>query len=241
MKNITLKNMALYSLLSILILYSPIKAQELSVGADVVSRYIWRGIESGGNSPSIQPNIEFSVSGFSIGMWGALPTANPDALNEMDLYTGYSFDLDNSGGLYVGLTDYMFPNSGVKIGNFKNYNDEGGPGAHYIEANAIYSGPESFPISFSFNIFFYNLEHSPIYLEVGYSTSVADVPLDIFVGGTPGEDNMYYGVDNFSIINAGLKVSKEIKISESFSLPLFGSIILNPASEDLFYVLGISL
>lgn len=241
MKNININKIFLFAVFFSLFYMIPTSAQDLSVGADIVSRYIWRGIESGGNSPSIQPNIKFSTGGFSLGMWGALPTANPDALNEMDLYTGYSFDLNTSGSLYFGLTDYMFPNSGVKIGNFNNYDDEDGPGAHYIEFNLAYSGPESLPIYASINIFFYNLKNNPMYFELGYSTTVKDVPLSIFLAGTPGEETMYYGVDNFSIINTGIKVSKEIKITDSFSLPVFGSVILNPASEDLFYVFGFSL
>ena len=241
MKIFNIKYIPMINLVITLFFISPINAQELSVGADVVSRYIWRGIESGGHSPSIQPTIEFSTSGFALGVWGALPTANPDALEEMDIYANYSFNLNNLGSFSLGFTDYMFPNSGTKIGNFNNYDDEGGPGAHFIEANVIYSGPESLPIYLSVNVFFYNLENNPIYFELGYSTSVSNTPLDVFIGGTPGEDGMYYGVNNFSIINTGIKVSKEIKFTDSFSLPVFGSVILNPASEDLYYVLGISL
>ena len=241
MKNIKIKYLAFLSILFVLIFYPSIKAQDLSLGADIVSRYIWRGIESGGNSPSIQPNISFSTGGFSVGFWGAFPTANPDALNEIDFYTGYAIDFGSSSNLYLGITDYMYPNSGVKIGNFNNYDDPDGPGAHYVEANAIYTGPESFPLIFSFNMFVYNVANNPMYFEVKYSTTVADVPLDLFIGGTPGDEAMYYGVSNFSIINTGFKVTKEIKITDSFSLPVFGSVILNPASEDLFYVLGITL
>lgn len=241
MKIFNIKYILMINIVIELFFVSQLNAQELSVGFDVVSRYIWRGIESGGHSPSIQPTIEFSTSGFALGVWGALPTANPDALEEMDIYVNYSFNLNNSGSVSFGFTDYMFPNSGTKIGNFNNYDDEGGPGAHFIEANATYSGPESLPVYLSFNIFFYNLANNPIYFELGYSTSVSDVPLDIFIGGTPGEEEMYYSVNNFSIINTGIKVSKEIKFTDSFSLPVFGSIILNPASEDLYYVLGISL
>ena len=35
--------------------------------------------------------------------------------------------------------------------------------------------------------------------------------------------------------------SKEIKVTDSFSLPVFGSVILNPNSQDLFFVFGFSL
>ncbi len=218
----------------------PISAQNISIGTDIVSRYIWRGSDLGQNTPSIQPTIEFSTGGFTAGFWGAWATAN-NVTNEIDIYASYGFDLSNAGGLILGVTDYTNPNDGTKIGNFNNYNNAKGRGAHFLEGNINYSGPGSFPISLSFNFFFYNVANNPIYFEVGYGTTVKDVGLNLFVGGTPGEKGYYYGVDNLSIINTGIKVSKDIKITDSFSLPIFGSVILNPATENMYYVLGISL
>jgi hypothetical protein len=43
---------------------------EFSVGADVVSRYIWRGADYG-NSRAVQPAVAFSVAGFKAGFWGS--------------------------------------------------------------------------------------------------------------------------------------------------------------------------
>ncbi len=223
------------------ILAAPIYAQEFSVGTDIVSRYIWRGIDLGDNTPSIQPTISFSTGGFTAGFWGAWPTANPGGLDEIDIYANYAIDLTKAGSLTFGFTDYTNPNSGTKIGNFNNYDNANGPGAHFLEGNLIYSAPESFPIYLSFNIFFYNVQNNPIYIEAGYSTSVKDVGVSLFVGATPGESVGYYGVTKLSVINTGIKVSKEVKVTDSFSLPVFGSVILNPASEDLFFVLGFSL
>ncbi len=241
MKLFDIRKSFIGNLLLILFLASTIYAQEFSVGTDVVSRYIWRGSDLGENTPSIQPSLSFSAGGFTAGFWGALPTANPKGLNEIDIYASYAIDLTTAGSLSLGVTDYTNPNSGTKMGNFHNWDDPQGPGAHFLEGNLIYTAPESFPIYLSFNIFFYNVENNPIYMEVGYSTSLKDVWIDLFLGGTPGESAGYYGVSKFSAINTGIKVSKEVKISDSFSLPVFGSIILNPASEDLFFVLGFSL
>lgn len=241
MRGLKTKFVLLPGLLLILFVSGSLKAQDLSLGTDIVSRYIWRGTDLGSNTPSIQPTIEFSTGGFAFGFWGAWSTADPAGLDEIDIYANYSVDLAESGGLSFGVTDYTNPNSGTKMGNFNNYDNPNGPGAHFIEGNVSYSGPSSFPISLSLNYFMYNVANNPFYFEVGYSTKVKDVGLDLFVGGTPGEKAAYYGVTNFSIINTGFKVSKEIKITDSFSLPVFGSIILNPASEDTYFVLGFSL
>ena len=69
------------------------------VSADVVSRYVWRGTELG-NSPHIQPTVEYSTGGLAIGAWGSYGFA--DGYQESDLYVNYGFDF----GLSVGLTDY---------------------------------------------------------------------------------------------------------------------------------------
>lgn len=216
-----------------------IAAQELSVGTDFVSRYVWRGTDFG-NSPSIQPTIEFDTGGLAIGFWGAYATNDP--YQEIDFYGGYSFDLKKSGSIYLGYTDYMFPAAGFDFTNFNNYDDPAGPGSHYVEVNASYSGPESVPISVSFNIFVHNVMDNPVYFELGYSIPVGDVGLDLFLGGSAGNGAAYYGsTKKFDIVNTGIKASKTIKITDSFSLPVFGSVFANPATNSLFYVIGFSL
>jgi hypothetical protein len=222
-------------------------AQELSVGTDVVSRYIWRGTDFG-DSPSIQPTVELGAGGFAVGFWGAYPTNEGTDADEVDFYAGYNFDINSSGSIYLGFTDYMFPTSGFELTNFNNYDDTSGAGSHYIEINAGYSGPESFPISLSLNVFFHNVMDNPLYFELGYSCAVQDVGLDFFVGGAIGDGAAYYGAvkddgtpKTFDIVNAGITASKEIKFTDDFSLPIFGSVIVNPATESLFYVFGFSL
>jgi hypothetical protein len=241
MKNSNYKNIVLIVFVNLLFTIGNSNAQELSVGTDFVSRYIWRGIELGGNTPSFQPTVKLTVSSLTAGFWGAYSLSDSKGLNEIDIYASYSFELSDAGSLSFGVTDYTNPNSGTKIGNIHNHNDEEGPGAHFIELNAGYAGSESFPLSLSFNMFLYNLKNNPIYLQVGYSTSIENVVLDLFAGGTPGEDTEYYGTTNFSIINFGFTASKSIKFTEDFSLPIFGSVILNPASENLFFVAGFRL
>lgn len=227
--------------------------QEVSVGADIVSRYVFRGEDLGANSPSIQPDIEFNMDGFKAGFWGAYSFSNSNALDEIDIYAAYSVDIAETGSISLGITDYINPNNGIKLGNLNNYDDLEGPGAHWVELIAEYTGPESLPISLLFGMYLYNAENNPIYFQVGYTTSIKDIELNAFIGCTNGDDALYdedgdgnvdytgyYGVEKFSIINVGFTASKSIKITDSFSIPLFGSVILNPATENMYYVLGVS-
>ncbi|MBK7629177.1 MAG: hypothetical protein IPJ23_00235 [Ignavibacteriales bacterium] len=52
-------------------------AQDLSltVSADLVSRYIWRGIDVN-DAVNIQPNLSLAVGGFSAGFWGSYSLSN---------------------------------------------------------------------------------------------------------------------------------------------------------------------
>lgn len=230
-----MKKSKIFSLFAVIILAVSINAQELSVGSDFVSRYVWRGADFG-NTFSIQPGIGFSASGFEVGAWGSYPlTTTSNGSEELDLYASYSAELGNSGSLSVLVTDYFFPNNGLKIGNYDD------PGAHTIEAGLSYGGPDSFPISLSAYMNVYNDDDNTVYFEAGYSTALQDVACDFFVGGTPGGDAGYYGTTEFNLINVGLTLSKDIKITEDFSLPVFGSYILNPNTEVSFLVFGVSL
>ncbi|MDR2859672.1 MAG: hypothetical protein LBV64_04685, partial [Mediterranea sp.] len=64
---------AVVALLQLIFVSIPAIAQdktEVSVGADVVSGYIWRGTELGG--VSVQPGITLSRSGFSLTAWSSV-------------------------------------------------------------------------------------------------------------------------------------------------------------------------
>ena len=215
----------------VVLLTSIVSAQTaVSGGADFVSRYMWRGLDFG-NTFSIQPSLALASGDFEIGFWGSYPFTNPAGGNEeMDLYLGYGV-----GDFSVLVTDYYFPVGGGKYGNYKD------PGSHTIEVGLSYGGSESFPISLAAYMNVYNDDDNTVYFELGYSTEVSEVAVDLFVGGTPGGDGGYYGTTDFNLINIGVTASKDIKITDDFSLPIFSSYVLNPNLEIGSLVFGFSL
>jgi hypothetical protein len=222
---------ALVTFVSSLSLYAQ---AEVSLGTDVVSRYVWRGTDFG-QTPSIQPALDFTARGFSAGFWGAYQLgrdASSLPADELDFYLGYSLEL-GSANLDLVVTDYYFPNSGIKFGNY-----EDGTGAHIIEVGGTVSLSDFYLAGF---VNVYNDADNSSYFELGYSTSVQSVDLSLFAGATPGGTNMYYGTTDFNFVNVGVTASKEIKITDDFSLPIFGSYILNPNQEIAHFVFGISL
>jgi len=55
--------------------------------ADIVSRYVWRGMLFGG-TPHVQLTASYSKGGFSAGVWGSYGVAMP--FYEIDLFASYS-------------------------------------------------------------------------------------------------------------------------------------------------------
>ncbi len=225
--------------LAIAIIATTAKAQ-FSVGADLVSRYVFRGVDFG-NSPAVQPTVEFAAGNFSIGAWGSFalssntdteyddfgnPYVSSSNFNETDLYLSYGFDF----GLSLGLTDYYYP--GSKWGEFGDK-----VSSHALELNL---GFETGDLSLAANYMLNNsvegagAEDGIMYFEAGYAFK----NVDVFVGAG---DGWHTDDTEFAVVNLGLGTSKEIKFSESFSLPVFGQVIMNPNTEQLHLVVGISL
>lgn len=227
-----LNRMYKYALFTIFLMISGTLSAQTAVsgGADFVSRYLWRGLDFG-NTFSIQPSVALTSGNFEIGFWGSYPFTNTAGGNEeMDLYLGYTL-----GDFSVLVTDYYFPNSSGKYGNYED------PGAHTLEVGLSYGGTEAFPISVTAFMNVYNDKDNTVYFELGYSTEVSEVAVDLFVGGTPGGDGGYYGTTDFNLINIGITASKDVKITDEFSLPVFSSYILNPNTEIAYLIFGVSL
>lgn len=197
---------------------------QLSVSAEAYNRYVWRGADFG-NSPSIQPDINYTAGNFEIGTWAAFATNGDPAGTEVDFYASYTFDTD-AGDFSLSVTDYTFPDE-----DFGTYFSSA---SHFIELGGGYSGPESFPISIFTGVFVTNDDDYSIYTELGYEVS----NVSLFLGFTPTESALY-GTTGAGVINTGISVSRDVRISEFFSLGLSSSVIANPYSDNLYFLVGI--
>ena len=198
-----------------------------NAGLDIYSSYIWRGIKFG-TGAAFQPSVDFTAGGFTIGAWGSFSTGDTEAA-EADLYASYGFNLGENASLSFTVTDYYFPGSAY----FEST-------SHYIEPLVnIGLGNLSLTAAYMFYESAAN-GSGDIYLQAGYAAG----PVSITIGGGNGQYSLEDAEDEedkFAISNIGIGTSKEIKITDSFSLPISGSIILNPSTEQFFVVVGISL
>ncbi len=229
--------------------YSHAQKLSLSANADLVSRYVWRGLNIN-DQPNIQPAITFKLSNLQLGFWGSYGLSHTNSTDELhstsheiDAWISYSIPIENFANITAIVTDYYYPNGGIRIGNFHNYDDKNGHGAHTVEAGLSIAGAESFPLTLSGYMNVYNDKGNNIYFQAEYTTTVDDFGLSIFAGAAVGSEDtpLYYGTDKFNLINAGIKALKQIKISESFSLPVYCSYIINPKAEISYLIFGISI
>ncbi len=219
---------------------------DVDAGADLVNRYVWRGLDFG-DAPAIQPWLNFNLGGLDAGFWASYATSNNNwaasPFAEIDAYISYTYQIPNSVALTAIVTDYYFPSAGPDYLNYDNYDNEDGPGAHVIELGFGIAGPESIPLTFYGFVNVHNDEGNNMYFQLNYATAVKDVGLDFFIGVAPGSEDTpdYYGTDDLEVINLGVTASKELKISEQYNLPLFVSYTLNPELEQAYLLFGMSL
>ncbi len=210
----------------------------VSATSAFVSRYNWRGTDYG-DAFSVQPALTLTVRGFNTGLWGSY-SAN---FEEIDTWASYSFQVPNSVAITGLVTDYFFPDTEVELFNFNNWDDPDGPGAHTLELGASIAGPEKFPVIFSAFVNVYNDEGKNKYFQLDYNTTLSETALGLTVGATTGSKKNpgYYGSDDFAVLHLGAKLSRSIELSDKFSLPVFGQVIVNPNSEQAFMIFGFSL
>jgi len=199
---------------------------QLDFGADVVSRYVWRGTDFG-DAVSAQPWISYSASGFEIGAWSSWAWTDPGA-NENDLYVSYSTDMFG-----VAVTDYYFPAAPTfEDGTFGFFTfEDDGAGAHWLEGSVSAS---TGPFSALVGMFFFNDPDNSIYVEGSYEFLSND---DISASVVAGAGNGMYTMepdgedDSFNVVQIGLSASKD---------RYFASYIINPDTEAAWLYFGVS-
>lgn len=213
---------------------------KLGLAADLVSRYVWRGLDFG-QSATIQPTLKVNAGNLEVGAWGSYALSKESQTsNEIDLYAGYSFALGDAGTLSVGVTDYYFPLSATSEGVTDNdFFDYGAEGNHVIEPSLGYTGPASFPIAVKGYMNVANEADKSKYVNVSYPFTVGDLSLTAGVGAVLGK-SAWYATDG-GLQDLSLSASKAIKVTEAFSLPLKATFVINPNLKQSFLVIGFSL
>jgi hypothetical protein len=213
-----------------------INAQEwsASAGGDIVSSYIWRGQDLGG--VSIQPTASVSLGGLSLTAWGSVGFESFDA-KEFDFTLGYG-----AGGFSAAITDYWFYlNDEELVDNYFDYAAHST--AHMFELTLGY---DFGPAAIVWNTYFAGADYFnedgkrsySTYIEASAPFKISDIDFSAELGLTPWE-GLYS--KKFNVVNIGVKAGKELKISDSFSLPVFTKVTFAPNIEKCWFVFGVTL
>ena len=212
---------------------------ETTIGADFVNQYVWRGQDLG--STAVQPTLGVAYKGLSLSAWGSCGLTNPADMKELDITLAYTV-----GGFNIGVTDYWFNKDGLDPeGRYFKYDAHGTN--HVFEANIGYDfGVASVQwfTNFSGNdgINKDGKRAYSSYAEVVVPFKLATVDWTATVGAVPFATSFYNGwTSGFAVTNLALKATKDIKVTDSFSIPVFGQLVGNPCSQKAYLVFGFTL
>lgn len=205
---------------------------ETSLGADVVSQYIWRGQNLG--DASLQPTLGIGYKGFSLSAWGSVGITNPDDTKEFDLTLGYT-----TGGLNVGITDYWFD-------TYKYFRYKAHDTSHVFEANIGYD------FGFLNLQWFTNFAGDDgvnksgkraysSYFQVAAPFKLGGLDWTATLGAVPYATSFYGDANGFAITNISVGASYTLIDKPGFELPIFASIAANPSTEKAYFCFGFSL
>lgn len=196
------------------------KKVDLNAGADFYSSYLFRGTRYG-KGPSVQPSVKMTAGGLTAGVWGSFDV---NGYTETDPYILYSMPF----GLSLGFTDYHYP--GLDVFDISKTT-----GSHAVEFNSSFT---KWGLTLSANYVFNKAGGagscgSDIYLQAGYQKG----RFNVFAGAGNG----WYTHDNeFDLCNVGFGVTKSIEITDKFSVPVNGQVIVNPDRKQAYMVVGFS-
>jgi len=209
--------------------------KNFSVGADFVNNYVWRGLLYS-SAPNVQPYLTYTSKSenFNIGAWGSYSLS--DFYSEVDFFVDYTI-----GPLTIAVWDY-FTMQNINNNKYFYYGDTT---MHALEVSAIFTGPEAFPISLTVGTFVLGNDvdengdaYYSTYIEAAYPLKWGNNQLDLALGITPSEG--LYGSE-LAVCNVSIVHSREIKITDNFSIPVSAKLIVNPHLENIYLVLALNI
>jgi len=208
---------------------------QVYIATDIVSQYIWRGLDYGG--VSIQPSIGITKKGFSLTAYGNVGF-DTEQTKTLGLSLGYQ-----GKGLTVMLTDFWYSDAFTPDGKFpsKYFGYSAHTTTHIYEALLGYNFKY---MSVEWNTIFGGYDYYKsdegraysTYIEIAAPFRISAVDFKAHVGITPWEG---YYADGFNVVNTGIKATKTFYISDKLAIPVSTQIIANPYTEQVYMVAGI--
>lgn len=75
---------------------------------------------------------------------------------------------------------------------------------------------------------------------VAGATTYAQDEVGLTLGAVPYATD-FYGANGFAVTNISVQAAKEIRVTDSFTLPLFAGIAANPCAQKTYLYFGFTL
>lgn len=210
----------------------------LTASVDVVYPYLWRGVRYYGDKVAFQATVDYAITDkLTVGVWGTTNFTNAaDAYNEFDVNIAYQFT-----PIFSALvSSYYWPATKNNLDwERSSYFDFSEGSAQTLDLTLMFDFSEKgIPLDFQWSTIFGGNDYKyddngnrsrafSSYAELGYTHSFESAGVDVrpFVGAAVINGG-YYGVEadgtsGFTFTNVGLTVSKDIKVSKNYSIPVF--------------------
>jgi hypothetical protein len=218
---------------------TPLCAQEsgewsMTVSADVVSNYLWRGSSLAG--PSIQPSTYFDYEkgdwAVSLGAWGTKSFLKDD-YNEWDLsieatWRNITLSLANYSEYYGAELDDNYIDLGVSLTLSENIPIT----LSWYSIINQYDNAALIPSGYRWS------EAFPSYFEVAYDFSLSVVDFTATIGMLPFASE-YYGNEEFGICNLNLSAGHEFELTNGTTIPVSCQLMYNPIYKKTYW--GVSV
>ena len=207
-----------------------------TISGDVVSEYVWRGQKLG--DVSLQPTLGIAYKGLSLTAWGSVGLSEANDTKELDLTLSYS-----SKGFNIGITDYWF-NDGPEPGNrYFRY------GSH--ATNHLFEACIGYDFGVAAIGWYTNFAGNDglnksgeraysSYIEAIVPFRIAGCEWTATAGAVPFATD-FYATNGFALTNLSLQASREMRITDSFAIPVFAQLVANPRSGNAYLVVGFTL
>lgn len=221
---------------------------EWSVGTDLTSAYLWRGIKLGGLA--LQPDVTIGYGGLNLEAWANISPADytfQEFAPELDLtlsYTISGFTLGVTHQYYFDDTkffDYTKPEIIKENNQVYIDEDRAGNQTEVFAKFALGEVVENVPLTVMWSTYvggddWYLNDNDEVtkayssYLELTYD---AELPLGFTlsptIGITPWKSMYNFYEKNFSVNNISLKLNWELEVGDHFALDIYAIGMLNPS------------
>ena len=246
------------ALAAITFLPASVSAQDqfkATVSGDLVSRYMWRGLDMAG--PSLQPTLKVAWKGLSLDISSNVPF-DKEETKDIDVTLGYSLF-----GVNIGVIDYWTAN--VDPRNRYFYYGGGMECPHQLEANigynCKYGSLQAYTMVYGNDYRIDGKRAYSTYIELSVPFRLGGLNWDVRAGVTPmesagstfeekvvtatGKTKTYtrgdwmYG-ESFTCNLASIRATKELEFKH-FNVPVYVELHANPYLQRTNMVFGVAI